>query len=258
MSQFSKPIEVDSLKDCFFYHKMDLPGFGEVNGNWDLRDCVDAYLGNYEFSGKRSLDMGTASGFLSFEMEKRGADVVSFDMKSGDDWDIVPHYKLKDKLDEIKRQSSISIQRLKNGYWLAHRALNSRAQVYYGDIYSSLPESIGRFDVVLYGMILTHLRDPFQALYTGASLSKDAIIVTGIFSKTEKPQAIFRPSPNKTSNLDIKGWWLLSIECVKNMLGVLGFTDLETVEFKAICSASGIEEKKNCTAILARRPSPIQ
>lgn len=252
MTQFSKPIEVNSLDGCFFYHTIDLPGFGEVPGHWDLRDCVDKYLGNYDFSSKRALDIGAASGFLSFEMEKRGAEVVSFDLGEGADWNIVPHYKLKDELDEIKRKSNISIQLLKKSYWLSHRCLESQAKAYYGNIYD-IPESIGQFDVVVYGMILTHLRDPFQALYSGARLSTDAVVVTGIFSKTEKPQAIFRPAANKTGVYDIKGWWLLSIGTVKNMLGVLGFTEVETIDFYASCVSPGLEGEKLCTAIIARK-----
>jgi predicted nicotinamide N-methyase len=38
---------------------------------------VDPYLGNFDFVGKRVLDVGAASGFLTFEMEKRGAEVVA-------------------------------------------------------------------------------------------------------------------------------------------------------------------------------------
>jgi len=34
---------------------MDVPGLGQVGGAWDLRDCIKAYLGNYDFNGKRVL-----------------------------------------------------------------------------------------------------------------------------------------------------------------------------------------------------------
>ena len=69
---------------------MDLPGFGEVGKGWDLRKTIDDYLGHFDFRGKRVLDVGTASGFLTFEMEKRGAEVVSFDMASRAQWQLVP------------------------------------------------------------------------------------------------------------------------------------------------------------------------
>ena len=71
-----------NVDECSFYHHMDLPGPKEVGRGWDLRKTVDDYLGNFDFRGKRALDVGTASGFLTFEIEKRGAEVVSFDMAS--------------------------------------------------------------------------------------------------------------------------------------------------------------------------------
>jgi hypothetical protein len=63
--QYATPLVVDDLAQCHFYHRMDIPGVGEVGGQWDLRDCVREYLGNYDFNGKRALDVGTASGFLT-------------------------------------------------------------------------------------------------------------------------------------------------------------------------------------------------
>ena len=72
---------VNNLEDCFFYHTMDLPGLGVVPGQWDLRGRFEEYTGGVEFEGKSVLDVGTATGFLSFEAEHKGAArVVSFDM----------------------------------------------------------------------------------------------------------------------------------------------------------------------------------
>ena len=59
-----------------------------------------------------------------------------------------------------RRAKENVIDPLRNGYWLAHRLLNSRARVYYGDIYN-IPDEIGQFDVVFLGMVLPHLREPF-------------------------------------------------------------------------------------------------
>ena len=53
---------------------MEIPGHGLVTGQWDLRGGVDDYLGKVAFAGQRVLEIGPASGFLTFEMEKRGAE----------------------------------------------------------------------------------------------------------------------------------------------------------------------------------------
>jgi hypothetical protein len=246
---FAQPAPVADLTDCFFYHKIDLPGFGTVGGDWDLRACAHAYLGNQDFAGKRALDMGAASGFLTFEMEHRGASVVSYDIRTGADWNIVPHYKLRDRLPQMRRDADEAIRRLKNAYWFSHRRFRSQAQVYYGDIYG-LPAELGDFDVVFYGMILTHIRDPFQALYSGARLSRDTVVVTGSFARSEAPTSTFRPDAADTSNLGVKSWWLLSIGTMRRMLGVLGF---EIVDFEALCLAAGHEGPRRLQAIVAKR-----
>jgi hypothetical protein len=75
------PRDIENLGDCYFYHTLDLPGFGTVEGEWDLRGRFDDYVGGIDLRGKTVLDVGTANGFLTFEAEKRGAkQVVSFDI----------------------------------------------------------------------------------------------------------------------------------------------------------------------------------
>src|SRR5262249_8341858 len=86
---YAVPRTIDNAGDCYFYHKINIPGVGEVGDSWDLRSTIDDYLGRFNFRGKRVLDVGTASGFLTFEMERRGAEVVSFEMADGAMWDIV-------------------------------------------------------------------------------------------------------------------------------------------------------------------------
>src|SRR5687767_4292211 len=89
------PRFVDRLEDCFFYHAIDLPGFGLVRGQWDLRGKFDDYIGGVPLAGKSVLDVGTATGFLSFEAEKKGASrVLSFDQRDGAQQTFLP---FKDK-----------------------------------------------------------------------------------------------------------------------------------------------------------------
>ena len=246
---YAEPLIIDDPNDCFFYHFMDLPGVGEVGTQWDLRDSIDAYLGNFDFTGKRTLDVGTASGYLTFELEKRGADVVSFDMSDGAQWNIVPHISIQPILKEILHERSLRHQKLRNGYWFAHRTLQSRANVYYGDIYN-LPDALGQFDVAVFGMILGHLRDPFQALYSVSRLVTNTIIVTNQTFKTEQPLAAFTPNrDNKIQSV----WWQLSDGCIKTMLGVLGFEIKHIVTCNPICTVKGHEGRDLCTAFVFQR-----
>ena len=103
---------------------MDLPGHGLVEGHWDLRSNVDSYLGRQALRGKSVLDVGCASGFLSFEMEKRGARVTSFDADHAGRYHHLP-FRDQDFMgdhDAWLEQNNQWLTRLHNSYWFAHRA----------------------------------------------------------------------------------------------------------------------------------------
>jgi SAM-dependent methyltransferase len=211
---------IADLDGCDFYHAMDLPGVGEVNGRWDLRPTIDTYLGNVSFVGKRVLDVGAASGYLTFEMERRGGDVVSFDMAGVNDWEIVPFANPDYDIDAVRDTYEKWVKGAKAAYWFAHRLLKSRAKAYYGDIYR-LPESLGRFDVAMLGMIVGHIRDPFGALVSITRLVDDLIVWTESAPAIEEPYACFMPDPDRLQ--PDAAWWATSESCRTRMLGVLGF-----------------------------------
>ena len=214
------PREIEQLADCAFYHFMDLPGVGTVGDHWDLRPTIDDYLGHFDFAGKRVLDVGAASGFLTFEMEKRGADVVSFDIPDGGQWNYVPFAQPGFDAAKLVNDLRSHVDRIKNAYWYAHRALGSRARVYYGDIYD-IPQALGSVDVALFGMVLPHLRDPFKALASGARLSREWVIVVRQGTTSADPVMHFMPDPRTLA--DPISWWFMSEGCVERMLEVLGF-----------------------------------
>jgi SAM-dependent methyltransferase len=250
--KYADPMPVSGPAECYFYHSLNLPEFGEIKGHWDLRDVATAYLGNVDYEGKRVLDVGTASGFLTFEMEKMGADVVSFDIDDGANWDVVPHFAIRNRLNQIRIAQRASDIMLKKGYWLSHGQLKSKAKVVYGNIYD-MPKDMGAFDVVFYGMIVGHLRDVFQALYNGARLCTDTMIVTSMFAEGEQPVAKFWPKPEDSSNYAIKSWWGLNIGVMRAMLGVLGFEIVDLVNCSALSLAPGFEGRHKCTAIVGKR-----
>ena len=64
-SVYATPRDVSSPEGCWFYHAVDVPGWGHYPGEWDLRANVDAYLGNIALAGKRVLEMGTHDELLA-------------------------------------------------------------------------------------------------------------------------------------------------------------------------------------------------
>src|SRR4029078_11339459 len=105
-------------RDCYCCPKLDVPG-GSVTGEWDLPGRFDDYTGHVALSGKRVLDIGTASGFLTWESEKRGADVVSFDLDHASRQKLLPFRDtiyMRDR-DESERQRQAFFDSMKRGYW---------------------------------------------------------------------------------------------------------------------------------------------
>ena len=219
---FAEPLKVENVADCYFYHTMELPGHGVMNGDWDLRRAVDEYLGKVGFAGQRVLEIGPASGFLAFEMEKRGADVVSVEVTAEHGWDFVPYPA--SKLEEVFGPRQIVMQRLRNSYWFSHAAQNSKAKVYYGDVYN-LPASLGEFDIAVMGSVLLHCRDPLRIVEQCGKKARLLIIVDMFHPDLEgAPVCRLAPTPQ---NFLWHTWWHFSTQFFTQFLAVMGFAASE-------------------------------
>jgi hypothetical protein len=226
---YAEPRTVTDIGACYFYHTMEVPGHGVVQGEWDLRDGVRAYLGDVNLRGRRVLEIGTASGYVCFAMEQLGADVVAYDLSPAQTPDIVPFARAD--VTQAIRDHQAHVHKLNNAYWLCHRLLGSRARVVYGTVYA-VPESIGPVDVVTFGCVLLHLHDPFQALANVARLTRQTVIVTEpvvirsrlkrwLLRRLAGPALLFFPQYRSATPLTT--WWILTPEVIQNWLGVLGF-----------------------------------
>ncbi len=52
MQYCEKPKTVPDINDCIFYHTIELPDFGLIKGQWDLRKGIDSYVGNINVKNK--------------------------------------------------------------------------------------------------------------------------------------------------------------------------------------------------------------
>jgi hypothetical protein len=239
-SIYANPREGLTLDQCYFYHTMDIPGIGTVEGEWDIRGREREYLGHLALSGKRVLEMGTASGFLCFYMEQQGAQVVAYDLSEKDSWDIVPYgARHAEELAKLVSDRRRHIALLNNGYWYAHKALNSRARVVYGSVYE-VPQEIGPVDIVTFTSILLHVRDPFLAMARASRLARESLVVTEMVR--EQPQApestegrglpYMRFLPDAERLEPWETWWSLTPQIVCRFAEVLGFGDTSIQYFE--------------------------
>ena len=224
---YARPRVVPSIDTCHFYHAMDLPGVGDVGGEWDLRPNIDDYLGNIDVRGRRVLDVGAASGFVSFELERRGADVVAYDLPADAPWDVVPRADadLAGYAEERRRL----LHRLRNGFWLAHRRLGSTVRLIEGRA-DEIPVEAGRFDIAVVSSILMHLRDPVRALQAVARVTDGAIVVAepSMIDTPDEPLLLFRPARERL----LDTWWAFTPAAVAGMLAMLGFADTRVVHHR--------------------------
>ena len=264
------------FKDCLFYHVQDLPGLKKpTNGIFDLRNNANNYLGNVEFKKKTVLELGPASGFLSFLMEKQGAKVTCVDLSIKDDlWDVVPNCRI-DHQKYARNHILKNIAKVQNSFWYSHKALNSKVKIIRTHI-NNLDNKVGKFDIGTICLVLLHLENPFRAIQKICSHVKQKVIITEvldrpgdislkfrlknlfkIFHKTyidlkriNDPTMSFYPTAN---NKDLDIWYFLSQKIIINYLSIVGFGKYKINYHKQLCKGKYI----NMYTIVAERTVPI-
>jgi hypothetical protein len=238
-------------EDCEFYHWLDLPS-ETVSGQWDLRGRIGDYLGNTSVKGRSIIDVGTASGFLTFEMEKHGAEVVSFDAASAKDIAFIPLYghPYVTNHSEWCLTTDAYLSRLKNSYWYAHRALQSNSKVIYGNVYDI--DTYGyTFDIAVIGQILIHLRDPVTALAAVSRLCRDVLIIAE--GTHESSDTVGKMYARHTAGGPPYIWWQLSIPLYKELLAMFGFEIEQVTKNSYPCVHEYVTGSVSVTTIVARR-----
>src|SRR5262249_15012822 len=148
----------DPIGSLTWYHTIDL-GDGVVTpGIYDHRPYLRLYDLPEDLSGRTALDVGAASGFFAFEMERRGADVRAVDSPEWSDQASGP-------LNSPARSAESGRTYLHEPLSVAARRLGSRVRRRYLNVYDLAPETVGEFDLVFCGSLLIHLTDPIRALF---------------------------------------------------------------------------------------------
>ena len=129
--------QIDRLHSLGWYHSIELPG-GEVIQGLQSVELLTTRLSQFpvpaDLRGKRVLDIGAWDGWFSFEMERRGAQVVA--------------------LDATRNPKLL----------LARDLLGSKIEYVNADISRISAKELGHFDIVLFMGVLYHLKHPLLAL----------------------------------------------------------------------------------------------
>ena len=190
-----------------WYHTLELAPDLVTPGWFDLRPIVER-MPWPDVAGLRCLDVGTYDGFLAFELERRGAaEVVATDIAGEEEWDWYP---------ELRDAGPPALAELMGpekgrGFRVAAEALGSAVERVELSVYDLDPDRVGRFDVVVCGSLLLHLRDPLRALEAirtvcrGHFLSAEEINLPLSLLYPRRPLAALRPHELQWSVPNVAG-----------------------------------------------------
>lgn len=208
--------------ELIWYHTIDLGHGFATPGIYDHRPFLKHFGLPRKLSGKTALDIGTASGFFAFELERRGASVTATELPRWMDHDFAPAY-----VPDLSEDQAVSY--LKDPFLLAKEALDSRVERREINIYDISPETIGMHDFVFCASVLLHLTDPVRALRRIRSVTREtALIATAITRDDNTEQRAVFVGHDKAYT-----WWIPNRSCLEAMVRSAGFARVEWVsEFR--------------------------
>jgi tRNA (mo5U34)-methyltransferase len=186
------------------YHSLELldgtviPGLIPIA---NLKARLDAYPLPEDLRGRRVLDIGAASGWNSFECERRGADVVAVDC--------------------VEYEELTAVKRLRD----------SKLEYAIADMEEITPERFGFFDYVLFFGVLYHLRHPLLGLENVCAVTRGVAFIESFVIDTEPSAERCFMEFYETDELggQIDNWCGPTTQCLISMVRAAGFP---RVDFK--------------------------
>jgi tRNA (mo5U34)-methyltransferase len=191
------------LAETGWWHSFELPDGTLIRGVCELaglKNRIAQFPIPQDLRGKRVLDIGAWDGWFSFEMERRGAEVVAIDC-----WDNPRFHQMR-------------------------AALNSKVEYREMDVYELSPKSVGRFDIVLFMGVLYHLKHPLLALEKVCSVATElAAVDSYILAKDAdlgaQPVLEFYETDEFEGQTD--NWVAPNLACLLAMCRTAGFARVE-------------------------------
>ena len=213
------------LEHYYWYHTIDLRDGLITPGDYDLRGSWPAFQFPEEMQGLKVLDVGSATGYFAFEFAKRGADVVSVELPSFEEWDIV-HSEREQLLQGLMASHQASspeeayYRHLDGPFQFCQERLGLNVRRCYSNIYELTAEKLGEeeFDLIFAGDILLHLFSPLKALDVLASLCRGTLVVSSDMLHRGGGTPLMRFLGQQSQKTDSRTWWKFNSSCIEAML----------------------------------------
>ena len=216
----------------YWYHCIDIGQGVVTDGDFDMSEYLPCYHFPDDMHGLNVLDVGRASGYFSFEFERRGARVVSTEIASFLDWDFVGGPPERERrATEIRDVAAFTHKHITGAFNLAHASLGSAVEHVSTTIYNISPETVGdNFDIVFAGSVTSHLRDPILGLerFRSVTAPEGVCIVSAPYIGIDESLPL--AAMVGTSDMDRRSWWVLNKRCLTEMLNAAGFSRVEIVD----------------------------
>ncbi len=199
-----------------WYHTIDLGGGIVTPGFYDHRPYLDYYGLPKDLHDRSTLDIGAASGFFTFELERRGAAVTATELPTWLAHDFGPLYRPDLDPEQADRY-------LHGPFEFAHETLGSHARRQLINIYDISPDTTGMFDLVFCGSVLLHLSDPVRALWRIQSVTREAAIIATVIQPLPGPEPLALFIGQRAGD----GWWLPNRAAFEAMIQCAGFKGWE-------------------------------
>lgn len=206
----------EHMESLTWYHSIDLGNGIVTPGIYDHRPYLGCYGLPKDLTRKTVLDIGAASGFFSFELERRGADVTATELPTWFSHDFGPLYQPDMDTEQAQRY-------LHDPFLFAHKTIDSHVKREMVNIYDIAPQTTGCFDLVFCGSVLLHLTDPVRALWHIQSVTKEVAIIATVIHplKSAEPLSLFVGQ----NHGDV--WWIPNRAAFEAMIKNAGFKGWE-------------------------------
>jgi tRNA (mo5U34)-methyltransferase len=202
-----------------WYHSIDVAPGVATRGWWDLRHALPL-LPFPDLRGKRCLDIGTWDGFYAYEMERRGAaEVVAIDLPDLTNLDYPPEVAFDESFDPGRTD----VQQRSAGFRLLHDLLDSKVEWRGCNVYDVADAELGRFDFVVLGSLLVHLRDPVRALDAVRQVTAGQFLCADFVHARAQLGSLGRPMFELRGEGNDFQWWMASDRGLRQLLHVGGF-----------------------------------
>jgi tRNA (mo5U34)-methyltransferase len=226
----------DEVRDYYWYHTIDVGNGLVTPGDYDYRSYLHHYQFPADLTGQSVLDVGSATGFFAFELEKRGAEVLSVELPALADWDMAARERAGILRRITERCQAVNVeqayQRVLDGpFQFCRRLLQSRVKRHYSTIYRLSPETLdpSGYDLVFLGDVFSHLFSPLHALDALATVCRERLVLTLdlVRGQDDQPHLTYVARPDGSA--ENRSWWVANYPCVEQMLRTVGFRHVEIV-----------------------------